>query len=99
MDDLEKAIKVIGAIPDKSEQDEDEEEGASVGESTSTTAATRPAVSPMPTVLGESSDKLSKMLKNVLQDKVSPMTPSSSRLLIKMCTTRLLLIHTSTSTH
>lgn len=69
MDDLEKAIKVIGAIPEKSDQ---EEEADSVEEVSSSTAGTRPAASPLPTVLGESSDKLSKMLKNVLQDKVSP---------------------------
>ena len=63
VDDLEKAIKVIATIPEKSDQDEDEQDKPNE-------AVLTPAASPMPTMLGESSDKLSKMLKNVLQAKV-----------------------------
>lgn len=74
--DLEKAIKVIGAIPEKGDQDDDDDEKEGERSSSSPVAGTRPAASLLPTVLGESSDKLSKMLKNVLQDKVSPTTPS-----------------------
>lgn len=73
MVDLEKAVKVIAAIPEKTDRSEEEEEkkgDEKTGETSS--PGTRPAASPLPTVLGESSDKLSKMLKNVLQAKVSP---------------------------
>lgn len=76
VDDLEKAVKVIAAIPektDRSDVDDEEEKGGDggAGEASSSGTGARPAASPLPTVLGESSDKLSKMLKNVLQAKVS----------------------------
>ena len=76
VDDLEKAVKVIAAIPEKTDRsdvdDEEEKRGnGGAGEASSSGTGARPAASPLPTVLGESSDKLSKMLKNVLQAKVS----------------------------
>ena len=68
VDDLEKAIKVIATIPEKSDQTEEDETEQEKKEEEN--AAVAPARSPLPAVLGETSDKLSQMLKNVLQAKV-----------------------------
>lgn len=71
VDDLEKALKVIAVLPEKTEELAEGEEKSAAEEAVQGEASSvRPAVSPLPSLLGESSDKLSRMLKNVLQAKV-----------------------------
>lgn len=73
VDDLEKALKVIAVLPEKTNTEEPsggEEKSAAEEALQDEASSVRPAVSPLPSLLGESSDKLSRMLKNVLQAKV-----------------------------
>ena len=74
VDDLEKAIKVIATIPEKSAPTEDDEDDVIMTKSddgpNDAKETARNLVSPTG-LLGEPTDKLSKMLKNVLQAKVS----------------------------
>ena len=77
VDDLEKAIKVIATIPEKGDQPEEPTVEQDAKEEADSGLAA--AKSPLPAVLGEASDKLSQMLKNVLQAKVT------RHLLLIMC--------------